>query len=391
MKMIMTSTAVNMIDQFNSENMRILQELGVEVQVATNFDEGSTTSDERTAEFKKELTARGIKYHNMHFSRKPLKLSTHIREYKRFLQILRDEDIDFIHCHSPICSVLTRLAARKKGAKAIYTAHGFHFYDGAPKKNWILFYPIEKYMSRFTDTLILLNEEDYKRASERFHAKKTIHINGVGIDLNKYKASDEVPAEEIAAKRAELGLSDDDIMILTVGELIPRKDQMTIIRALAEVNDPHLKLFICGIGHMKEELLAEASRLGIADRVQLLGYRSDIAELNRAADGFIFSSIHEGMPVALMEAVASKTPVICSKIRGNVDLVKDSSHLYPTGDFSALAKLIKAHFSDKTRTEIANAEDPVIEENHTRLQSYSKEVINEKMREIYKQLITDIA
>jgi glycosyltransferase EpsD len=77
--------------------------------------------------------------------------------------IIADNDYDIIHCHTPVGGALARIAARnyrKRGTKVIYTAHGFHFFEGSPVKNWILYYPLEKWLSRFTDVLITLNSEE---------------------------------------------------------------------------------------------------------------------------------------------------------------------------------------------------------------------------------------
>ena len=189
-KALMLSSVASMIDQFNMENIKILKNLGYEVHVLANFSFGNTTSDERTKEFKEELENMGIKVYNVPIPRKITAIKEMISSYKKIKKVCSENNYDILHCHSPIGGVLARFAFkdfRKKGGKLIYTAHGFHFFKGAPIKNWIIFYPIEKFCSRYTDCLITINKEDYKRA-KNFKAKEVKYVPGIGIDTKKIKA-----------------------------------------------------------------------------------------------------------------------------------------------------------------------------------------------------------
>ena len=263
-------------------------------------------------------------YYNIPFERNPLKPGN-LKAYKELKHIIDEGEYDIIHCHTPVGAMLTRLAAkqaRKKGTKVFYTAHGFHFYKGAPAINWILYYPVEKWLSRYTDVLITINKEDYERA-KTFKAGKMCYVPGVGIDLKKFNAG-YVNKEQ---KRKEIGVSADDFVLLSVGELIPRKNHEVVIRALSVLKQldklNHIEYVICGRGSYEADLRKLAEGLDVADHVHFLGYRNDISEICNCADLFVFMSHQEGLPVALMEAMACGLPAVCSNIRGNTDLIED--------------------------------------------------------------------
>ena len=186
--------------------------------------------------------------------------------------------------------------------------------------NWLLYYPVEWGLSYWTDVLITINKEDFERAHKTFHAKRIVHIPGVGVDVEGIRSLI-VNKEE---KRNELRLQENDVMLLSVGELIPRKNHELVIRALKQINDARYKYFICGQGELKDYLLNLAKELGVENQVKLLGFRNDVWELCKVADIYIFPSHQEGLSVALMEAIASGIPILCSEIRGNIDLVDNN-------------------------------------------------------------------
>lgn len=263
-------------------------------------------------------------YYNIPFERNPLKPGN-LKAYKELKHIIGEGEYDIIHCHTPVGAMLTRLAAkqaRKKGTKVFYTAHGFHFYKGAPAINWILYYPVEKWLSRYTDVLITINKEDYERA-KTFKAGKVCYVPGVGIDLKKFNVG-YVNKEQ---KRKGIGVSANDFVLLSVGELIPRKNHEVVIRALSVLKQldklSHIEYVICGRGAYETDLKKLAEELGVADHIHFLGYRNDISEICNCADLFVFMSHQEGLPVALMEAMACGLPAVCSNIRGNTDLIED--------------------------------------------------------------------
>lgn len=324
-KALMLASVASMIDQFNMENIKILQDLGYEVHVLANFSFGNTTSEERTKAFKKELEEKNIKVYNVPIPRKITSLKEMLKSYKEIKKICEENNYEILHCHSPIGGVLVRLAfrkMRKQGGKLIYTAHGFHFFKGAPLANWLIFYPIERFCARFTDVLITINKEDYKRA-QNFKAKKVEYVPGIGIDTKGIK---EIKVDR-ECKLKEFNIKENETVLISVGELNANKNQEVIIKAISKINKP-LKYILCGQGVKEENLRNLAKELGVENKVIFAGYRNDVKELLKISDIFCFPSKREGLSVALMEAMASGLPVVCSNIRGNVDLVEEGNGGY---------------------------------------------------------------
>ena len=316
-KVLILASVASMIDQFNIPNIKLLQNMGYEVHVACNFENGNTCSFEKIQKLKEYLNKLGVKYYQINFERNILKITNNLRAYKEVKNILLENKYKFLHCHSPIGGVVGRIAGYKTQTKVIYTAHGFHFFKGAPLINWLLYYPIEKYLSKYTDILITINQEDYKKA-KTFHAKKLEYIPGIGIDIEKIKNT----IVDKKKKREELGLRENSIVFISVGELSKRKNHIIPIRALSQIRDnKNIFYLIVGIGPLENYLKEECKKLGIENQVKFLGFRKDVYELYKISDICIFPSLQEGLPVALMEAICCNLPVVCSNIRGNNDLI----------------------------------------------------------------------
>lgn len=377
-KVLMLASVASMIDQFNMQNIAILKEQGYEVHVAANFEQGSTSSNERVEQFKKELKEKNISYFQIDFSRNVSNIPQNIKAYKQIKKLLKDNKYEFIHCHSPIGGVCGRLAAKVTNTKVIYTAHGFHFFKGAPRINWILYYIPEKICSYFTDILITINQEDYELAKQKMKAKKIEYIPGIGIDVNKFK---DLQIDKIS-KRKEIGVPEDVILLLSVGELNKNKNHEIIIRSLAELNNPNVHYCIAGRGNLDEYLIQLSKDIYVYDKVHLLGFRSDVADLYKCADIFCFPSYREGLSVALMEAMSSSLPIICSNIRGNNDLLKDQLGGYlcnPSriNEFSiAINTLVK---DKKTRKKMGQY-------NKEQIGKFDLQIVREQMFTLYKSL-----
>lgn len=365
-KALQLASVASMIDQFTIPNIQILQSMGYSVDIVADFTNPGTITTDRAEDLKKRLYAMGARVFDIAIPRSlnPKSISS---AYKKVRKLIISEHYDLIHCHSPIGGVICRQAAireRKMGTKVIYTAHGFHFYDGAPIKNWLIYYPIEKHYSRYTDVLITINKEDYKRATKRFRAKQTVYIPGVGVDTEKFTGQS-IRRNKI---RNELGLEDDDILLLSVGELNENKNHSSVIKAIKGMN---LTYVIVGKGEKKEELKRLAEIKGVD--IRLPGYRTDIADFYSAADIYILPSIREGLNVSLMEAMASGNACCVSRIRGNLDLID------------------QPNFSPFVESEIKSAiEDAVLNkdkygrENLNRIKDYSTKIVNEIVSEIYR-------
>lgn len=322
-RVLMVATVPSMIGQFNMNNIKMLQELGYKVDVAGDFMDVSVWPAERVQKYKEQLNKMDIEAIQLDFSRSPLKVGRHMASYKAILNLIKNRNYAFIHTHTPIASAIVRQAAHNTGTRVIYTAHGFHFYNGAPLKNWIIFYPIEKHFSRFTDILITINKEDFRRANKRFKAKQTVYIPGVGVNIEKYA----VCKIDRSVKRAELGVKDSDFVLLSVGELSERKNQKIVIEALHKMKESgtidNIVYLAVGRGDKEEVFRQSIQEYDLQDHVKLLGFRSDIDELCETVDCFVHPSIREGLGIAPLEAMAAGLPLISASINGIRDYTED--------------------------------------------------------------------
>lgn len=322
-KALIVASVASMIDQFNMPNIVLLKELGYKVHVACNFEKGSTCNDAIISRLKNILIDLDVEFFHIDFSRNIMKFSEHEKSFKQVLNLVEQNKYDLIHCHSPIGGLITRMAAKKsrlRGTRVIYTAHGFHFYRGAPKKNWFFYYPVEKMCAKYTDVLITINKEDYEFANKKMGAEKIVYVPGVGIDGDKFANA----IVDVAAKRKEIGVPKDAFLFFSVGELNDNKNHEIVIRAISKLKNENIHYAIAGKGDLREYLEKLAEKLGVKKQIHLLGFRTDTAELYKTADCFIHPSIREGLPVSVIEAMSSALPVVCSAIRGNVDLVDEN-------------------------------------------------------------------
>ncbi len=365
------------IDMFNIPNIILLKEMGYEVSVACNFLDRSSLSEEKCKKLREKLDNLGVKSYHVDFRRNPIK-PQNLKAFVALKRLIKSEGFDLIHCHTPVGGILTRLAAmgeRKKGTRVIYTAHGFHFFKGAPLINWLIYYTAEKLCSYFTDTLITINGEDFATAQKNLKAKNTVYLPGAGIDMVRYDIT--VNREE---KLREIGVPADSKVILHIGELSKRKNQITAIRAFNELDDVNAHLLLVGIGELEQELRNHCDYLGIKERVHFLGFRTDIPELLGVADIFIFPSLQEGLPVALMEAMASGLPCVCLDIRGNNDLIDEKGGYLLKDDFCKdFAQCIEELFAnEEKRTSMGQY-------NKEKAKNYDLSIVREITRGIYSE------
>lgn len=377
-KMLMLASVASMIDQFNRHNMKILESLNVEVHVAANFAAGNSTSPEKVSSFAADMDTKKINHFQIDFSRSIVNIFNHIKAYKQLVTLFKENQYDFVHCHSPIGGVIGRLVAKKFGVPVIYTAHGFHFYNKSSWMSWKLFYPIEKWLSSYTDTLITINTEDYQTAQE-FRPKYLEYIPGVGLEVDKFRQN----LNSESTLKEELGLSKDDFVILSVGELNKNKNHRAIIKALGLIQNPHIHYLVCGQGELKEELNQLAKEQQISGQVKFLGFRDDIQNVFKGADLFVFPSFREGLSVALMEAMASGLPVVCSDIRGNNDLIHQSRGGFlfdPRNEKELKDSIVKAY----EQPELLKAQT---EYNFERINEFSLKVVSKEMKRIYSRYL----
>ena len=320
-------------------------------------------------------------FYCMPFERSPFRKGN-ILAYKQLKELLEKEQYDIIHCHTPMGSVIARLAAgaaRKRGTKVIYTAHGFHFYKGAPLINWLVYYPIERILARRTDLLLTMNQEDYARA-KTFPAKRVEKVDGVGMDMSRFSEASSEKKREI---RKLFGLHNDDVFAVSVAQLIPRKNHTVLIQAVQKLNNPHFHLFIVGDGVQEEELKEQARVLEVAQQVHFLGFRKDVYNICSSADIFLFASLQEGLPVAVMEAMACGLPIIASRIRGNVDLIdcNQGGYLIAPNNVDGFVSCINELLGDSQK------QKQMRKHNLSKIQKYSIEAVKKQMAEMYMSVM----
>lgn len=315
-------------------------------------------------------------FYDIPFARSPFD-SSNLQAFRMLKQRLDETHYDIIHCHTPMGAVIARLAAKKSrrlGTKVIYTAHGFHFYHGAPAKNWMLYYPVERFLSRWTDVIITINQED-KQAARKFSCSRIEYVPGVGINLKKF-----VRHRPRDVVRAALGIAPDTTFILSVGELIARKNYDVAIDALSAL-DTRIKFCFCiaGIGDKESELRQHIADKGLEDSIKLLGFRSDIPDLLHAADLFFFPSLQEGLPVAVMEAMACGLPIVCSRIRGNTDLIDEGlgGYLVDATDTAGFTRALTQCIHAPSNAEMAAY-------NREKIKAFSESAVLERMAAIYQ-------
>lgn len=330
-RILLVATVQSHICQFHRPLAAMLHEHGCEVHVAARNNLAEKNG--LKLDFAEQVF-------DVPFQRSPFSIKN-IKAYRELRQIINGGGYDVVHCNTPVGGVLGRLAARtarKRGTRVFYTAHGFHFYKGAPKKNWLIWYPVEKLMCRYTDKLITITQEDYDLASKKFPTQVE-RIHGVGANSEKYqKLSD----EECMALRQELGFHPAEKLVLCTGELLPNKNQITAIRAMKTVTEqmPEAKLLLAGNGSTLSALQAEVAALGLQKNVVFLGYRTDLERYANVADIIVSCSFREGLPMNIVEGMLLAKPVVASYNRGHRELIvpEKTGFMLPPGDANAFAE-----------------------------------------------------
>ena len=376
----MLASVASMIDQFNMPNIALLQKLGHEVDVACNFIEGNTCSDERVAELKQKLQDMHVHCYQIDFARNIKHMGQNMKALWQVEALMKQNTYAFCHCHSPIGGVVARIAGHRTRTKVIYTAHGFHFYQGAPIVNWLVYYPVEKMLSRWTDVLITINHEDYKLAKKKFKMKKLTYVPGIGIDTQRECLSQNEKEE----KRKELGIPQDAFLITNAAEFTPNKNQKTVIEAIEQLHNPNIYFVMCGIGEKKAELEQYVKEHGLEEHIRFVGFRNDLHEILQTSDCFVLSSFREGLSVALMEAMAEGLPVVCGRIRGNVDLIKDGKGgiLVSPGEEKDYEEAFRKLYEMKQKA--FQKFENIGLNNRNKVEAFSKETVDQIMKKVYQ-------
>ncbi|MSU02130.1 glycosyltransferase family 4 protein [Tissierella pigra] len=369
-KVLFTATIDEHILSFHIPFIQLFKSKGYEVHVASKGNKIIPLIDKK---------------YNVDFERSPFKISN-ITAYTQLKKIINENNYDLIHCHTPMGATLTRIAARKsrlRGAKVIYTAHGFHFLKGASLKNWVIYYPVEKWLSRYTDCLITINEEDYNIAiSKKFKAEKIKLVNGVGVDLNEFQAQ---TIEKKLQMRKEYGYKEEDIILFYAAELNHNKHQDLLINVIKDLKQkiPNIKLLLAGNGILENHYREQAKELELNSNIEFLGFRSDIPNLLMLSDIAVASSRREGLPINVMEAMATGLPLVVTNVRGHRDLVIDGKNGYviEQDNVKEFANSIDKIFRDKA------LRDEFSRKGVELVQDYSLENVLKEMVEIYNETL----
>ncbi len=377
MKKVLIITALaGFIRSFLESDIRTLQEMGYEVECAANQEHPGAGN---INEYFRELN---VNFHNIHFSsNSPVSKET-LTAYREVKKLLKENDYDMVHVHTPIAGVVVKLAARKlrrKGCKIIYTTHGFFFHKGSGKKSWTIYYNVEKLVSRWTDMIITINKEDYN-AAKTMKCQKVRYINGVGVNTKKILDA-EVDKKEY---RKELGISEEQIMVVSIGELSTRKNHQIIVKALGKINNPKYVYVICGNDMNASGTSAQLKALAKENNVnlKLLGLRNDIPQICKCADIGAFPSNREGLGLAGIELMTAGVPLVASSVQGILDYMEDekTGYLYNPYDVDGFANGIEK-LSDASLRE--TMKDYCIR----KALEFDKEISVQQMKEIYKELL----
>ena len=372
MKVLLVATVQSHICQFHKPLVEMLHEYGVEVHVAAK---------DNLAE-KNGLRLDFVeKVFNIPFERSPFD-KRNMKAYRQLKQLIERENYQVVHTNTPVGGIVGRLAARnarKHECQVLYTAHGFHFFKGGPKKSWLLYFPVEWFMCRYTDELITITEEDFQLAKKRFPVSVS-RTHGIGANSSRYSVA---ALEEKMTLRAQLGYSHDRKIIICTGELNANKNQIVAIEAMKHVvqHVPDVLLLLAGNGETKEKLEESILENGLVDNVQLLGYRTDLEQFVKAADLVLSCSKREGLPVNIIEGMLCAKPIVASVNRGHKELVRsgENGFLVDALDPEAFAKQIATVLCD------SRLSDSLGSKGLQKAQLYTDVSVKQELREIYKK------
>lgn len=369
-KVLFVATITKHITTFHLPYLKMFKEHGYEVHVATDDDAPIPYCDV---------------HHKISIRRNPFKIDN-LKAIKQLKRIINEEKFDIVHCHTPMGSVVARLAAkeaRKNGTRVIYTAHGYHFYKGAPLINWLLYYPVEKWLAKYTDTQITITQEDYDLAKKKFKIKDLYLVHGVGLDEEKFNIL--ISNEEKENLKQELKIDDKFVVCTYVAELNKNKNQQLLIKAIKKLKDDNnnVMLLLVGKGKYEQKLLKLIKKLNLEENVKLLGYRSDIVKILSITDIYLASSLREGLPVNVMEAMYMELPIIAVDNRGHRELVQYNENGFLIEQNNAMEKNMSSYINllvnDKQLREKFG------KDSKEKVKEYTMNNVTESMNKIYQK------
>ena len=373
MKALLLAPMGSVHRRFNKANIDALIELGYTVELCANLENGDGP-EIYNQRYVNECESKGIKTHSIPFTRHSLTGS--LKCLPQLKKLLKTEQYDVVHTHTETGGLLLKLAAGVKGkAKYFYTPHGMSFWKGSSLKSQMLYKPLERWICSAMDMCLGMNKEELE-VLKGWNEKTASYVHGIGLNVDNVQS----PTRSVKDVRKEFNVLDSEKLIVSVGELDDNKNHVAAIRALALLRHRDFKYIVCGVGKNKESLMAEAINLGLSDNVILAGFRSDIPEILNAADVFVFPSFHEGLPVSALEAMAAGLPIICSEIRGNVDIINDGDNgfLFNPYEPMSLKDKLQLLWDDKVLRESMGAKNKEI------IKNYSLEAVTKELKQIYQ-------
>jgi len=313
-----------------------------------------------------------------------------LRDWKAFRQLLlqlRSLSPHILHTHSSKTGLLGRVAAWIAGVPVVvHTVHGFAFPFATSRFARAIYYWVEFVGARFCDGLIVLNESDRRTTIEKLKVPKgKVHLIPNGVRLAGMGRSEEPKRSEI--RRKSFAADENTVCIGMVGRLWRQKNPGCLLEAAKKVfktTNKSVKFFIIGDGELREELEQVIAVESLQDQVVLLGWRTDVAHLLSALDVFVLPSRWEGMPLAILEAMASTLAVVVSDIPGNNDLVKNEQDglLFASENDQQLSEQLLRLINDASlRETLANAAHQKVVAN------YQLESRNQRVFELYDELL----
>lgn len=375
-KALLIAPMASTLERFCKVNMEVLREQGYELHLAANFASGTYEQIEHDQKYLRKAEAEGIIVHPIKFKRQSF--FSNMGNLKEFKKLIKNEEFDVIHAHTETGGLMLVLAASKAGeTKLVFTPHGMSFYKGSSIKSHIVYRPVERWLCSKCDAVIAINQEELT-VLKKWNERTAYFTHGIGVDIAPTTIAD------VSQKRSELGIPQDSVLVTSLGELTQRKNHIACIRAISKIDNPNVYYLICGVGELRGKLLHEAESLEIGSQVVLPGFRRDVADILACSDIFAFPSYQEGLSVALMEAMTAGLPVVCSKIRGNIDLINEGEGgcLIDSDDSEGFAKAIdKLAKSPELRRKMG-------EYNQKAVKRYSKEVVKGELLNVYSGIRT---
>lgn len=378
MKALLLAAMGSVHRQHNKANIKALKEIGAIIYLAANFGT-DTPREKNNTQFVAECKRDGINIIDIPFRRGGF--ITNIFQIPVLNKFLKREKFDIVHVHTETGGFMLRLSCliqSKCNTKFVYTPHGMSFWKGSSLKSQLVYRPLERWICSAMDMNLGMNMEEVENL-EQWNKRTAHYVHGVGLDVARMQN----PVRSREQMREEFGLTESDKFIASIGELDDNKNHITVIKALATLGRKDFKYVVCGVGPNKDMLLAEAEHMGLKENVILAGYRSDIPDVLNAADIFVFPSFHEGMPVSALEAMACGLPIICSEIRGNVDIIRegDNGYLFQPSDAETLARKLEYLLDDAEKRKVMGLK------NKEDVKDFSLESVTEELKRIYKSVL----